>query len=167
VRRAVGALYGFLGGASGAGCMTAIRLAARRVGIIDLTPPQAVQEWVAQRTRLRGGPATHHLLDHLIHLGVGVGGGALFGALSSARPHVRLTGGAAFGLGVWLGAFGLVVPALGIARPVWRSRAGENGVNVLAHVVWGTVTALVIDQLSRQHEHGPSSDTARKTQRIG
>jgi hypothetical protein len=55
-----------------------------------------------------------------------------------------------FGMTVWAVAFGAVAPALGITRPVWRKRLGENVVNATAHALFGIATALTTEQLSAQ-----------------
>jgi hypothetical protein len=38
-----------IGGASGAGCMMVLRMAARRAGWVDLTPHQATKDWLVER----------------------------------------------------------------------------------------------------------------------
>ena len=99
-------IYGTLSGAIGAACMTVIRLAARRRGLIDKTVSQTAEEWLAVRMKVRGphDRTLHHLFDQLLHTGYGaslgildswardrrkpaVGAGALFGPRpGSAAP---------------------------------------------------------------------------------
>jgi hypothetical protein len=59
---------GIVGAASGAGCMTSLRMAARRVGGIDIMPPQATRHWLTERTGLEPGrPGADGLLDAAVH----------------------------------------------------------------------------------------------------
>lgn len=142
---------GVLGGAAGAGVMSVLRSAARRWGVIDVTPPQETKRWLSRQSGAApGSPGTHHLADALIHLAVGVTGGALYGALMNRGRRPSLASGALFGLGVWTAAFAAIAPALGITRPPWRGTWPEAAVNVAAHLLYGTSIALVAGELDRQ-----------------
>jgi hypothetical protein len=144
---------GIIGGAAGAGCMTVLRVAARRAGLIDFTPPQATEQWLTRRAGVApDGPGGHHLLAALIHVAVGTTGGAIWGALERRTSEASAAGGALFGVGVWLVAFGALAPALGITRPLERATWRETVVNVAAHLLYGTATALVAGELGRQGE---------------
>jgi uncharacterized membrane protein YagU involved in acid resistance len=149
--RRLAAIQGLIAGASGAGCMTAIRMAARRAGLIDLTPPQATKAWLTEQAGLEPrDPAVHQLIDAAVHLAVGGGGGAIYGALVDPRSRPTLTSGALFGLGVWAVAFGLLLPWLGVTRSPRRTTALELAVNVAAHLAYGTATAVVTGELAHQ-----------------
>src|SRR5947209_2819479 len=104
-------VYGALGGAIGAACMTVLRMAAHRRGLIDKTVSQAAEEWVVDRLDLqpaRDEPALHHVLDELMHLGYGATLGLGYAALNRTRPSGRLSLGALYGVGTWfLGSWGL------------------------------------------------------------
>jgi len=67
------AIYGAVGGAVGAACMTVLRMAARRHGLIEKSVPQAAEEWLAARTTLGRSdhPTLHHLADQTMHVGYG------------------------------------------------------------------------------------------------
>ena len=151
VRRRTAIADGLIGGAAGTGCMSVLRMAARRFGWIDVTPPQATKAWLTSWVGVEpDGSGAHHLLDSLVHIGVGVTGGAVYGAVMKPGERTSLVGGALFGLGVWALAFGVVAPALGITRSPRRMSANENAVNVAAHLIYGAGTALVAGELGRQ-----------------
>jgi uncharacterized membrane protein YagU involved in acid resistance len=158
---------GSIGGASGAGCMTAVRMVARRIGWIDATPPQAMRDWLGERVGQPDGAGTRQVVDAIVHLGVGVGGGMAYGALMSLKPpRAILPSGPLFGLGVWALGFGVVAPVLGITRSPRRGTWRETGVNVAAHLVYGIVTALVATELRRQ-THGSRAGLRTLRARIG
>jgi hypothetical protein len=156
-----------IGGASGAGCMTTVRMATRQFGWIDATPPQATRDWLARRIGMSpDGPGTSQIVDSLVHLAVSVGGGAVYGALVRNTRQPSVLGGAAFGLGVWALAFGLVAPGLGITRSPRRGTWQETVVNVAAHLVYGAAMALVTREL-RGQTHGLDMPLRAVRARVG
>jgi hypothetical protein len=161
-----GIVRGVLGAAAGTACMSVLRMAARRAGLIDLTPPQATKSHLARWTRQPATPAGHHLMDAGIHLAVGLGGGAVYGAFLGDRRRPRLLGGLLFGVGLWAIAFGVLAPWLGIGRSPRKATGAENAVNLTAHLIYGTATALVAGELAEQ-AHGLGAAARRWRARIG
>ena len=161
--------YGALAGSIGAASMVPLRLGARRLGLVQKTVPQAIEEALAARAGVsRGSPKElHHAADQLLHLGFGATLGAVYGVATRRRRHSAITRGLGFGVAAWLFGTGVVVPALGAARPLWRARPLEVLVNLAAHVVYGISTALVADELALQANHRPSPDQERHRQHVG
>ena len=160
-------VYGALGGAIGAACMTPVRLAARRHGWIDKTVSQAAEEWLTARVghAVSREPDLHHTLDQMMHVGYGAALGVGY-ALTLGRARVRGRG-IAYGVLTWLLGSWAVMPALGAKRPPWRKSLVENAVDVTAHSLFGGVAALVSGEMSRQPSHRPSSDQRRYRARTG
>lgn len=162
-------VHGALGGATGAACMTPLRLAARRLGIVEEMTPQAVEESLAARLGLGRGarPELHHTADQLLHLAFGAALGTAY-ALATERSRRSSVGrGVVFGALAWVVGAGAVMPLLRAARPPWTARAGENLVNLAAHLLFGITTALTVEEQSIQRAHGPSSDLRRYLRRVG
>ena len=160
-------MFGAVAGAIGAACMTPLRLLARRHGLIDKTVSQTAEEWLASRTRAGRvrEPALHHAFDQMLHVGYGAMLGVAY-ALVSGKPDGRGRGHA-LGVAAWLlGSWG-VMPAIGAKRPPWRKRWVENAVDLLAHDVFGLVTALVSREMMAQRSHRPTSDVRRYLARSG
>src|SRR5215471_17075451 len=105
-------VYGALAGVIGAACMTVIRMAARRRGMIEKTVPQAAEEWLAHRTGKGGGshPAAHHVADHLMHLAYGAMLAIPYGLFVRSRSRTMLARGVGFGTATWLLGSWLVLP---------------------------------------------------------
>ena len=141
---------GALAGVAGAGCMTVLRLAARRWGLIDVTPPQATKAWLTGTSPHRDDNAAHHVLAAGVHAAVSAAGGAVYGARVEPGVRPALAGGAFFGLAVWAAAFGVIAPALGITRAPWRGTWKETAVNATAHLVYGVSLAIVTGELGHQ-----------------
>lgn len=161
-------LLGALAGGNAAAAMLPLRLLARRAGLIDKTVPQAMEEWASERTGLEppGGAAGHHALDQALHVGYGMAGGALYALALHGRGRTAWRG-PLFGLGVWAFGFLALVPALGAHRPAWRAAAAENAVNVLSHLAYGAIVALMLEEMSRQPDHRATSDAERRRTRVG
>jgi uncharacterized membrane protein YagU involved in acid resistance len=162
-------INGALAGAVGAACMTPVRLGARRLGLVEKTTPQVIEEALSARLGLarQSDPEVHHVLDHLLHAGFGATMGVLY-AVPTGRTRARTTSaGLLFGVASWLLGAGVVVPALRAHRPFWRAAPVENLVNLAAHLVFGLTTALVIEEMSGQTDHRPTSLARRALQRVG
>jgi hypothetical protein len=162
-------VYGALAGVIGAACMTPVRLMARRRGVIDKTISQTAEEWLmahANAARARG-PAFHHALDQAMHLGYGAALGIAYALTLGRRRRRGMARGLAFGLGTWLLGSWALMPAARVNRPPWRKGLGENLVDLVAHGLFGFVTALVSEEMSRQPSHRPSSDIHRYFARSG
>ena len=143
-------------------------MAARRLGLIDATPPQATRDWLTHQLGVgHGGAGTRQLFDSVVHLAVGLAGGGVYGAcVDRLRRDFPLSSGALFGLGVWALAFGVLAPRLGITASPGRGSWRETIVNVAAHLVYGTATSLVTGELQRQ-VHGPTAGPRAVRARIG
>jgi hypothetical protein len=137
--------------------MTVLRMAAHRLGWIRQMVPQSVEVWVLdEKLDLPRRPAAlDHVADQVLHLGYGATAGALYAATVGRGGGSIARRGLGLGLPLW--AFGnlFLLPALGIAKPAWRSRPSETAVNVAAHLLYGLATALVTDELESQKVRQP------------
>lgn len=153
-------MHGALAGAVGAACMTALRMLARRVGLIQQTVPQAVETWVQGRATLRLPPlpsqrALHHLADQGLHVGYGATFGALYGlALADTRASAPKL--IAFGVGTWVFGSFLLLPSLKIMRPEWRATPQELLVNVAAHFLYAGSVGLLTEEFEQQSTFQPA-----------
>jgi hypothetical protein len=156
-----------LAGVNGGACMTVLRMAAHRLGVVDRMPPQVLEEWLL--TQIGAGrrlnDAAHHVLDQVLHLAISGGLGLVYSALPSRGSRSSMTG-VLFGLGVWAVGFAAVLPRLGATRHARNARASENGVNIAAHALYGIVTSFLAAELARQ-DRGTTSHIARRRLRTG
>lgn len=158
-----------LAGSLAAACMTVVRMAARRRGVIEKTVPQAAEEWLSHRSGLgrNAHPLLHHLADQALHIGYGATLGAGYALATRARPRHAVARGLAYGVATWLAGSWLLLPRLRAKQAAWRRRPSENAVDLLAHLIFGAATAIVADELSAQSNRGPSSDPVRRVTRVG
>jgi hypothetical protein len=124
-----------------AGVMSAVRLIAHRVGLIDRMVPQVLQERAAGAAGIDVPGSAHQLAAEALHHGVSVAAGGALGALT-ATPGVTI--GVAYGLAIW------VVDALGLLPALRVQRAGGRGVDAVAHGIFGATLALAMRELAAQ-----------------
>jgi hypothetical protein len=148
--RAHDVLYGAIAGVNGAACMSILRVAARRAGLLEAMPPQVLRESLSGQ---RDEAVTPQLADHGIHLAIGLAGGGSYGALFGRRAGVgpALLWGAA----LWAASLLMFIPVLGWRRARRQTRIPQAAVNLAAHLVYGGVLALLLRDL-------PAQDTERR-----
>jgi hypothetical protein len=163
-------LFGALGALYGAGAMMIVRLAMRRAGHVDKTVPQAIEEWTLHKLNISasGDGTRHFAAEQVLHMLYGVAWGvAAAPVLFASRRRRPLWVGSAFGFGTWaIGALGLF-PLLRIARPAWKSSAGENLTNFGTHVIFGLAVQLLAEEATRPAGRGAASDAERHIARVG
>lgn len=91
------------------------------------------------------------------HLGFGLGGGALYGAVvhRSSVPH-----GVAFGIGVWAVSYAGWIPALRLMPPPHKDLRGRAWTILSAHAVYGAVLGAALASYDGAH-----SDAAQDSPR--
>ena len=168
-KRLVWLIYGAMSGSLAAACMTVIRMAARRGGVIEKTIPQVVEESLAHRAGLgrSAHPVLHHLADQALHLGYGATLGVGYALTTGRRAPRAVARGLTYGVVTWAIGSCALLPLLRAKQAAWRKRPSENAVDVLAHLVFGAATAIVAEQLAAQSDRGPSSDPRRWSTRVG
>ncbi len=83
----------------------------------------------------RGGVAVHYAFGAVT--------GALYGAVAEAAPSAKIINGVGFGIGIWLAAVEVALPALKLAAPPWRYPARMHAYSLISHAIYGAVTEQV------------------------
>jgi len=85
-------------------------------------------------------------LNNATHWGFGLATGAAFGLLvGSHKP--KLWYGPPFGAAVWANGY-VVLPLLGVYKPIWKYDLRTLGKDLSAHLVFGTATAAALRLLA-------------------
>lgn len=79
----------------------------------------------------------------IVHFAFGAGMGALYGMLADQFAAITAGGGALLGTGLYLGAHGITVPALGLAPSPLKNGAAQESPEFVAHLVYGLTTEAV------------------------
>lgn len=90
---------------------------------------------LAEHQKPRAGAAVHYAFGAVV--------GAIYGAVAEIAPIVTTAFGVPFGIGVWLGAHVIAVPAMGLSDPPTRQPVGKEAEEFGLHAVYGAVTEIV------------------------
>ncbi|MGI8469164.1 MAG: DUF1440 domain-containing protein [Pyrinomonadaceae bacterium] len=78
-----------------------------------------------------------------MHYAMGATSGLIYGIASEVAPETTIGAGLPFGAAVWLIADEVVVPALGLSKPVTEFPLSTHVSALSAHLVYGLTTDLV------------------------
>jgi uncharacterized membrane protein YagU involved in acid resistance len=111
-------------------------------------PPAEILRVVEEKTLDKPLPKPIHSAATIIgHFMYGSMNGGLYVATMSRLPGTPLLKGSLFGLGLWMVSYLGWLPAVGILQPASKHPARRRALMILAHLVWGSVTAIVADSL--------------------
>lgn len=115
-------------------------------------PPEEITDDLAKRSDLRRRINKEQLLAVTLvsHFGYGSAMGILYGLLTRMLPLPPVAKGMLFGLVVWVGSYLGLLPALGISAWAGKEPLRRNLLMIVAHLVWGSSTAIVADVLEHQ-----------------
>jgi len=94
-------------------------------------------------------PRYARALNNATHWAFGLAAGAGYGLLLGSRGRAKVAYGPPFGATVWASGY-VVLPLLGVYRPIWEYDRETLGKDLRAHLVFGTVTAAAFAVL----DHG-------------
>jgi uncharacterized membrane protein YagU involved in acid resistance len=128
--------------------MSAVMFAAQRLGPVDELDPEIITETGLEAARVEASESTQNLLSTLAHLGFGAGVGAVYGLLSPRLRRAPLLTGPLYGLAVCGASYQGWIPAMGIAPPLSRRGPARRWMQILSHLVYGTVLGRLAGQSS-------------------
>ena len=111
-------------------------------------PPEQITEHAAQAVGLDAmteQPAARRALTVFTHFAYGAATGALYAPLRFLPASATLKG-AGLGLAVWTVSYLGLLPALGLLGSATHHPARRNALMIVAHLIWGTVTAQLTEQ---------------------
>lgn len=129
--------------------MSAVMFAAQRLGPVDELDPEIITETGLEAADVEASESTQNLLSTLAHLGYGASVGAVYGLLSPRVRRAPLLTGPIYGLAVCGASYQGWIPALGIAPPLSRRGPARRWMQILSHLVYGTVLGRLAGQSPR------------------
>lgn len=91
--------------------------------------------------------AGEQVVGHAGHLALSALAGAAYGAI--CNPHrSTIAQGAAFGLGFYALAYGVIGPALGVVKAPWQDTPASVAQRAGIHALFGVVTAVVAGRVA-------------------
>jgi uncharacterized membrane protein YagU involved in acid resistance len=143
-------LAGFVGTAVMTVAMAAMRrcLPAEQQGPL---PPRQISMAAAKRVGVkdRMDEQTRFSTTMALHFGYGTVVGALYAPLADTVPGCSPFKGMAFGVLVWTGSYLGWLPMSGLLSSATRHPAARNVLMIAAHLVWGSVIAMIVEHAER------------------
>ena len=94
-------------------------------------------------------PRYARFLNNATHWGFGLAAGAGYGLLLGSRRTPKVWYGLPFGAAVWASGY-VVLPLLGVYKPIWKYDLETLGKDLSAHLVFGTATTAAFRVLARK-----------------
>jgi uncharacterized membrane protein YagU involved in acid resistance len=153
-------LAGFVGTAVMTVAMAAMHrcLPAEQQGPL---PPRQISMAAAERVGVKNrmDEQTRFSTTMALHFGYGTVVGALYAPLADTMPGCSSFKGMAFGVLVWAGSYLGWLPMSGLLSSATRHPAARNALMMAAHLVWGSVIAMIVEHAERGDGNG--TETAR------
>ena len=92
-------------------------------------------------------PRYARFLNNATHWGFGLAAGAGYGLLFGSRRRPKVRYGLPFGAAVWASGY-VLLPVLGVYKPIWKYDLETLGKDLSAHLVFGTATAAAFRLLA-------------------
>lgn len=141
------ALHGAGSGVAATVVMSAVMLAAGRLGLVGRQPPEAVVRRAGDLVGAEPRGRTAALLASAAHLGFGASVGAAYALLPLRRPGAAP--GVLTALAVWASSYAGWVPALGALPRPDQDRSDRQAVLAVSHVVYGAVLGCLDERARR------------------
>jgi hypothetical protein len=97
-------------------------------------------------------PRYARALGNAMHWGFGLANGAGYGLVFASHRLPKVWLGLPFGAAVWAGGY-VVLPLLGVYKPIWKYDAQTLAKDLSAHLVFGTATAAAFSLLTNLEGH--------------
>jgi hypothetical protein len=122
-------------------------------------PPRLVTNNLLQRLGLRReiGQEEVKLLTWVLHLAYGTAIGSLFAPLYRLLRLPSFLLGGLYGLFIWIVSYKGWLPAFNLFPDAGQQPDERNALMIAAHLVWGTMTGLLVSYFSAD-DIRPSSD---------
>jgi uncharacterized membrane protein YagU involved in acid resistance len=113
-------------------------------------PPSEITAKVTEEAGLSDyiGEPEHRALTLVGHFAYGAVAGAVYAPVANKAPLPPILAGIAYGIIVWTVSYLGWLPALGLLPPATEHPTRRNVLMIVAHVVWGAVTGVLLDRLS-------------------
>jgi putative membrane protein len=85
----------------------------------------------------------------VVHYAFGVATGGLYGAIAELKPATTAGAGLPFGAAVWLIADEIIVPTLGLSKPLTEYPPSTHAYSIASHLIYGLTTEIVRREVRR------------------
>jgi hypothetical protein len=156
---------GGLAGAAATVPMSAVMLAAERLGLMGEHPPELITEQALDAAGIQPERKSGEALATAAHFGFGAMAGALFGIARESMdlPLPAVAQGVGYGLLVYTVSYFGWLPAADVMPRPDHDRPGRQPSMLAAHVVYGAALGAL---LARRHRERPARRHLAESDRI-
>ncbi len=116
-------------------------------------PPSQIADKAEHKGLDKSLPQEQHLAATLaLHFGFGGLAGGLYGLFARLVTWPFYIKGLLFGLLIWAGSYMGWLPATRILPPAQHQPAGRNLLMIVAHLIWGVITAWLFERVQKDSE---------------
>jgi Family of unknown function (DUF6789) len=155
-------LRGATAGTLATALMSALMLAARRLGIAAQLPPEKITSKMLRRHGVRPDARQQDALATGLHFAFGAAAGAAFGVVARRVPVPSVPLGVAYGAAIWGVSYMGWLPSMGLMQRADRDQRGRQAVMLAGHVVFGATLGVLAGRKAHRPEPSEPEEGAGK-----
>ncbi|HEY6468483.1 MAG TPA: DUF6789 family protein [Candidatus Dormibacteraeota bacterium] len=155
-------LRGATAGTVATALMSALMVAARRLGITGQLPPEKITSKMLRRHGIRPDAGQQDALATGLHFAFGAAAGAAFGVIARRVPVPSVPLGVAYGTAIWGVSYMGWVPSIGLMQRADRDQRGRQAVMLAGHLVFGATLGVLAGRKARRPDPFESEEGADK-----
>lgn len=145
-------IRGATAGAIATALMSALMLAARRVGLTGMLPPEKITSKMLRSHGIHPDRGQQDALATGLHFAFGATAGAAFGVVARRVPVPSMPLGVAYGAAIWGVSYMGWVPSMGLMQRADRDQRGRQAVTLAGHLVFGATLGALAGRKPRPTE---------------
>jgi uncharacterized membrane protein YagU involved in acid resistance len=130
--------------------MSAVMLAARRLGITGELPPEKITSKLLRRHGVRPDAKQQDAIATGLHFAFGAAAGGAFGVIARRVPVPSVPLGIAYGTAIWGVSYMGWLPAVGLMPRADHDQRGRQAVMLAGHLVFGATLGVLAGRRARQ-----------------
>ena len=142
--------------------MSALMLAARRLGITAELPPEKITSKMLRRHGIRPDAGQQDALATGLHFAFGAAAGGAFGVIARRVPVPSVPLGMAYGAAIWGVSYMGWLPSVGLMPRADHDQRGRQAVMLAGHLVFGATLGVLAGRRARRHETDAAEEDETK-----
>jgi hypothetical protein len=143
-------IRGAFAGTIATALMSALMLAARRLGITGTLPPEKITAKMLRRHGIHADRGQQDALAAGLHFAFGAAAGGAFGVVARRVPVPSVPLGIAYGAAIWGVSYMGWVPSMGLMRRADHDQRGRQAVMLAGHLVFGATLGVLAGRRPRR-----------------
>jgi uncharacterized membrane protein YagU involved in acid resistance len=142
--------------------MSALMLAARRLGITGTLPPEKITSKMLRRHGIRADAGQQDAIALGLHFAFGAAAGGAFGVIARRVPVPSVPLGIAYGTAIWGVSYMGWLPSVGLMPRADHDQRGRQAVMLAGHLVFGATLGVLAGRRARRPETEEADEGERK-----